>query len=169
MRRMITESDVEKLDSIQPSEIQKLGTITDADIASVKAMQSPKDATAGYVLTAVSGGTAEYKPQSAAGSRIHTNTKSFQDITIKTSTEYGTYLEIQVPCSNLIGCYFRWGLKMDTNTYIDLGMVSMMPYTNPLGGWDYARIYISPEAITKYSITAENKFSGNFRYVYFSD
>ena len=169
MRRMITESDVEKLDSIKPSEIQKLGKITDADIESVKAMQSPKDATAGYVLTAVSGGTAAYKPQSAAGSRISTNTKSFEDITINKSNEYGTYLEIQVPCSNLIAAYFRWGLKMDTNTYIDLGMVSMMPYANPLGGWDYARIYISPEAITKYSITAESKFSGNFRYVYFRD
>ena len=169
MRRMITEKDVEKLDSIQPSEIQKLGKITNADIESVQATQSPKDATAGYVLTAVSGGTAVYKPQSAAGSRIVTNTKSFQDITIKTSNEYGTYLEIQVPCSNLIASYFRWGLKMDANTYIDLGMVCISPYSNPLGGWDYVHIYISPEAITKYSITAENKFSGNIRYVYFKD
>ena len=169
MRRMITETEVEKLDSIKPSEIEKLGKITNADIESVQAMQSPKNAKAGYVLTAVSGGTAQYKPQSAAGSRISTNTKSFQDITIQTSDEYGTYLEIQVPCSNLIATYFRWGLKMDANTYIDLGMVSISPYANPLGGWDYIRIYISPEAITKYSITAANKFSGNIRYVYFRD
>ena len=34
MRRMITEKDVEKLDSIKPSEIEKLGKITDADIES---------------------------------------------------------------------------------------------------------------------------------------
>ena len=53
MRRMITETDVEKLDSIQPSEIEKLG-----------AMQDPKTATAGQVLTAVAGGKAEYKAPS---------------------------------------------------------------------------------------------------------
>ena len=156
MRRMITETDVEKLDSIQPSELEKLSRI-----------QDPKDSNTGNVLTVVSGGKAEYRKPASAGSRISANTKSFQDITIKTSTEYGTYLEIQVPCSNLIASYFRWGLRMDANTYIDLGMVSISPYSNPLGGWDYVRIYISPEAITKYSITAENKFSGNIRYVYY--
>lgn len=53
MRRMIAEKDAEKLDSIKPSEIEKLG-----------AMQDPKGATAGYVLTAVSGGKAEYKAPS---------------------------------------------------------------------------------------------------------
>ena len=66
---MITETDVEKLDSIQPSEIEKLGKITDADIESVKAMQSPKDATANYVLTADGQGKATYK-QSQSGARI---------------------------------------------------------------------------------------------------
>ena len=70
MRRMITETDVEKLDSIQPSEIKKLGKITNADIESVKATQSPKNAKTGYVLTAVSGGTAEYKAP-AAGTKIN--------------------------------------------------------------------------------------------------
>ena len=158
MRRMLTETEVEKLDSIQPSEIEKLSRIQDS-----------KDSNTGNVLTVVSGGKAEYRKPATAGSRISTNTKSFQDITIKTSNEYGTYLEIQVACSNLIASYFRWGLKMDANTYIDLGMVHISPYANPLGGWDYVRIYISPEAITKYSITAENKFSGNIRYVYFKD
>ena len=158
MRRMITETDVEKLDSIKPSEIEKLSRIQDS-----------KDSNTGNVLTVVSGGKAEYRKPATAGSRIVVNTKSFQDITIKTSTEYGTYLEIQVPCSNLIASYFRWGLKMDANTYIDLGMVSIAPYANPLGGWDYVRIYISPEAISKYSITAENKFSGNIRYVYYKE
>ena len=158
MRRMITESDVEKIDLIKPSEIEKLSRIQDS-----------KDSNTGNVLTVVSGGKAEYRKPATAGSRISANTKSFQDITIKTSTEYGTYLEIQVPCSNLIATYFRWGLKMDANTYIDLGMVSIAPYSNPLGGWDYVRIYIPPETITKYSITAENKFSGNIRYVYYNE
>ena len=69
---MITETDVDKLDSIKPSEIQKLGQITEADIQSVKAMQSPKNATAGYVLTAVSGGKAQYKP-AAGGTELDNN------------------------------------------------------------------------------------------------
>lgn len=69
MRRMITEKDVEKLDSIKPSEIEKLGKITDADIESVKATQSPIGATANYVLTADGKGKATYK-QSQSGARI---------------------------------------------------------------------------------------------------
>ena len=69
MRRMITETDVEKLDSIQPSEIEKLGKITNADIESVKAMQSPIGATANYVLTADGKGKATYK-QTQSGARI---------------------------------------------------------------------------------------------------
>ena len=69
MRRMITETDVEKLDSIKPSEIEKLGKITDADIESVQAMQSPIGATTNYVLTADGNGKATYK-QSQSGARI---------------------------------------------------------------------------------------------------
>ena len=61
---MITETDVEKLDSIQPSEIEKLGKITDADIESVQAMQSPKNAKADQVLTADGTGKAVYKDAS---------------------------------------------------------------------------------------------------------
>lgn len=158
MRRMITESDVEKLDIIQPSEIEKLSRIQDS-----------KDSNTGNVLTVVSGGKAEYRKPATAGSRISGNSKSFQDVTIQTSDEFGKYLEIQVPTGNIITANFRWGLKMDANTYIDLGMVSISPYSNPIGGWDFVRIYISPEAITKYSITAANKFSGNIRYMYYNE
>ena len=71
MRRMITEKDVEKLDSIKPSEIEKLGKITDADIENVKATQSPIGATANYVLTADGKGKATYKP---AGGQSYTAT-----------------------------------------------------------------------------------------------
>ena len=56
---MITESDVEKLDSIKPSEIEKLG-----------AMQDPKTATAGQVLTAVAGGKAEFKAPSGGAKHL---------------------------------------------------------------------------------------------------
>lgn len=67
---MLTETDIAKIDSLKPSEIQKLGKITEADIESVQAMQSPKNAKTGYVLTAVSGGTAQYKAP-AAGTKIN--------------------------------------------------------------------------------------------------
>lgn len=69
MRRMLTETEVEKLDSIKPSEIEKLGKITEADIESVQATQSPIGATANYVLTADGKGKANYK-QSQSGARI---------------------------------------------------------------------------------------------------
>ena len=69
MRRMLTETEVEKLDSIKPSEIEKLGKITNADIESVKATQSPIGATANYVLTADGQGKATYQ-QSKSGARI---------------------------------------------------------------------------------------------------
>lgn len=77
MRRMITEKDVEKLDSIKPSEIEKLGKITEADIESVQSMQSPKDATSGQVLTADGSGRAVYKSPASGGiKRIDSVSKS---------------------------------------------------------------------------------------------
>lgn len=53
MRRMLTETEVEKLDSIKPSEIEKPG-----------AMQDPKTAKANQVLTADGKGKAVYKDAS---------------------------------------------------------------------------------------------------------
>ena len=53
MRRMITDAEVEKLDIIKPSEIEKLG-----------AMQDPKEARANQVLTADGTGKAVYKDAS---------------------------------------------------------------------------------------------------------
>lgn len=82
MRRMITETDVEKLDSIKPSEIQKLG-----------AMQDPKDAKTGYVLTAVSGGKAQYKAP-AAGTKINRYWTSGMNMTadeLKTNSNFPGY------------------------------------------------------------------------------
>ena len=78
MRRMLTETEVDKLDSIKPSEIQKLGKSSDADIDSIKAMQSPKDAKANQVLTADGAGKAVYKDASG-GTKIGLvfTTKSF--------------------------------------------------------------------------------------------
>ena len=90
MRRMITEKDVEKLDSIKPSEIEKLGKITVADIESVKAMQSPKNANANAVLTADGRGNATYQPAGGAsyrGENFIYNTR----LNLKEDTEIPTF------------------------------------------------------------------------------
>lgn len=75
---MLTETEVEKLDSIKPSEIEKLGKITDADIESVQAMQSPKNAKANQVLTADGAGKAVYKdPSGGMKSNLYFTSKTF--------------------------------------------------------------------------------------------
>ena len=95
MRRMITETDVEKLDSIKPSEIEKLG-----------AMQDPKTATAGQVLTAVAGGKAEFKAQSGGdqyGIKYDLNTGE-HSATIRTDV-YGTYEKADGAYVSIRGIY----------------------------------------------------------------
>lgn len=143
---MITEKDVEKLDSIKPSEIEKLG-----------AMQDPKTATAGYILTALKSGKAEYrKPESASvGIMDH----SFSGLTIKTDAS-GTYIEEGVTANKVIGTFLTSDLKMNGTTSIDLGLVSVMPRKAVKGNFNGIRVYFSPEAITRYSITSDSVFSG---------
>ena len=171
MRRMITEKDVEKLDSIKPSEIEKLGKITDADIESVKAMQSPKNATDGYVLTADGQGKAVYRKPATAGSKIHSTTETIPSSKRIETDERGTFLEVQLSASHVINVYFYQPLKIknaDTWTTMDESCFKMVPYITGMGGWDYARIYFTQEAITKYSITAESQFYGVIHYDYYS-
>ena len=98
MRRMLTETEVEKLDSIKPSEIQKLGKITDADIESVQAMQSPIGATKNYVLTADGQGKATYKP---AGGQSYT-ARSVKVTVRLTVSPSGTANSIGAACTVLI-------------------------------------------------------------------
>ena len=170
MRRMLTETEVEKLDSIKPSEIEKLGKITDADIESVQAMQSPKNATNGYVLTADGNGKAVYQRPATAGSKIHSTTKSIPSKDRIQTGERGTYLEVQLSASHVINVYFYQPLRIkngDTWTTMDESCFKLVPYITGMGGWDYARVYFTQEAITKYSITAESQFGGVIHYDYY--
>lgn len=82
MRRMITEKDVEKLDSIKPSEIEKLG-----------AMQDPKTATSGQILTASADGKATFQnnPASLTISR-HVYQPRLKELTYRTSSQYPGYV-----------------------------------------------------------------------------
>ena len=69
MRRMITESDVEKLDSIKPSEMQKLA-----------AMQDPKTAQPNQVLTADGTGKAVFKDASGKTYNLVIGNMGIQDL-----------------------------------------------------------------------------------------
>ena len=170
MRRMITEKDAEKLDSIKPSEIEKLGKITEADIENVQATQSPKNATANQVLTADGKGKAVYKTPATAGSTIHSTTKSIPSSNKIQTDERGTFLQFQLSASHVITVYFYQPLTIKnggTTTKLDESCFKLVPYITGMGGWDYARIYFTAEAITKYSITADSQFSGVIQYNYY--
>ena len=157
---MITEKDVEKL-----------GKITDTDIESVQATQSPKNAKAGYVLTAVSGGTAEYKPAAASGSKIHAAGASIPRSEAIRTDETGTYLSVQLSYSNVIAAFLDWNSLKITGTgetAIDQSLVSVVVYPSSSGGWDNIRVYLAPEAISRYSITEATRFKGGFRIYYYA-
>ena len=133
MRRMITETDVEKLDSIQPSEIEKLGKITNADIESVQAMQSPIGATADYVLTADGAGKAKYQ-QSKSGARI---SYSFggggSSIPKSWFGSIGSYKAADFPGYKVAKTTFN-------NKSISIGFDSFPHYTKD----DGSKVYIAP-------------------------
>ena len=160
MRRMLTETEVDKLDSIKPSEIQKLGKITEADIESVQAMQSPKDAKANQVLTADGAGKAVYKD---ATSSVKVSGSYYSNAAISTD-ESGTYALIVIIGKKIMTACSTSVPTVDSQK-IDLSLISIVPFPGS-GGDTFIRIYFSPEAIKKYSITTQSKFSGNIRYYY---
>ena len=134
MRRMITESDVEKLDSIKPSEIQKLGQITEADIESVKAMQSPIGATTNYVLTADGNGKAVYK-QSQSGARISYSFGGGGSSIPKSwfNSSLGSYKKADFPGYAIAKTSFN-------DPSISVGFTSFPHYTKD----DGTKVYIAP-------------------------
>ena len=146
MRRMITETDVEKLDSINPSEMQKLA-----------AMQDPKTAHAGYILTALGDGKAEYRK--AESTSVGIMDHSFSGLSIKTDAS-GTYIEEPATANKVIATFLTGDLKMNGTTSINLGLVSVMPRKAVRSIFNGIRVYFSPEAITQYSITSDSTFSG---------
>ena len=160
MRRMLTETEVEKLDSIKPSEIQKLGKITDADIESVQAMQSPIGATTNYVLTADGKGKAVYKAQTSS---VKANSSYYSSINI-IEDESGTYALITVVGRRIINAYIENVPTVDSQK-IDMSLISTVPFPGSAGD-TFIRVYFSPEAIKKYSITTASKFTANIRYFY---
>ena len=154
MRRMITETDVEKLDSIQPSEMQKLSRI-----------QDPKDSNTGNVLTVVSGGKAEYRKPASGGTQIHHSTTSVNG-DIKQSPTYGYYVEKQdVYIPEIISCnFYNYQIKSG-DTIIPYSDVILMAiaYSN----YTSILILIPETTMAKYNLTVGSHITSNVGYYYY--
>ena len=156
MRRMLTEKDVEKIDSIDP-----------ADIETLKATGSPKGASSGYVLTADGKGKATYKKISA-GTTIQSNYLfSISQTGYQTDEDGNKFLSTEFYYSNrdIISVWMRSPLKADGVT-IPRAEYTLTKETNYQGGPDKVLIYLSDDTITKYSITAQTKFTGSVSLLY---
>ena len=156
MRRMITESDVEKLDSIQPSEIEKLG-----------AMQDPKEATAGKVLTADGTGKAVYKAAPSAGTKIFHTTESITN-EIKHSDIKGNYVEVYVRYGQyaLSPSFYNNPIKSGDTTipWSEVTLLTERVYPDV-----YVYIMIPEATMTKYNLTVGSPISANVSYFYYNE
>ena len=153
MRRMITESDVEKLDSIKPSEMKKLA-----------AMQDPKDALPGLVLTADSDGTAKYQMPSPYVPSVNFWPNSFQ--TYINFFENGPldqnnpndfiFSASITPEMSAINCYItrleKDGQLVEASYPLVNGVVIAINNSSEI------RIYISNELATKLNIQAGDSY-----------
>ena len=164
MRRMITETDVEKLDSIKPSEMQKLA-----------AMQDPKEARANQVLTADGTGKAVYKD--ASGNTGYALFISDQ----QTEENYCNFYTGDNPFPGLTDNMLYFDINVyDSNNILDLQVLSItstdqsqtmmmtelismgMIITHPTSA--STRVFIAPEIATRLAISDGS--STNVRYTY---
>ena len=155
MRRMLTEKDVDKIDSIDP-----------ADIETLKATGSPKGASSGYVLTADGNGKATYQYKQT-GTRIYDiYQQDFSQKGFATDSDGNKYLTIKATGDNTtiaFGEYLNGSIKAN-GVAIPTAESILMPYaTATFSGF---RIYFSDETITKYNLTAETQFTGRISYSY---
>ena len=158
MRRMITEKDVEKLESIKPSEIEKLG-----------AMQDPKTATAGQVLTAVAGGKAVYKP-AAGGSKIRNDWRTFGE-TEKLSPDdanYGKHIETYFSHTNVIlARLYPYSVFKIGDTQVPFTAVNVLVGQKYSAAATYIELCFSDEVVAKYNITADTDITFTLEVFYY--
>lgn len=148
MRRMLTEKDVDKIDSIDP-----------ADIETLKATGSPKGAKSGYVLTADGNGKATYKYKSG-GTTIQSNmAKQISKTGYETDADGNKFISSEFWDGNIISVVMRGSLKAD-NVVIPRAEYTLTWTISYQGGNDSVVIYLPNETITKYSITNQTKLSG---------
>ena len=154
MRRMLTETEVEKLDSIKPSEIEKLSRIQDS-----------KDSNTGNVLTVVSGGKAEYRKPASGGTQIYHSTTSVNG-DIKQSPTYGYYVEKQdVYCPEIISCHFYNFQLKSGETVIPYSDVTLMAIA--YSSYTSILILIPETTMTKYNLTVGSPITSNVGYYYY--
>ena len=128
MRRMLTETEVEKLDSIKPSEIQKLA-----------AMQDPKEASAGQILTATSDGKATFQNNPASLAIIRrVYQPRLNELTYRTSTQYPGYVgyyEIKdssfgIPAKSIISIVGQLEIFASGGGFIGIHPLVLVPSTD---------------------------------------
>lgn len=154
MRRMLTETEVEKLDSIKPSEIEKLSRIQDS-----------KDSNTGNVLTVVSGGKAEYRKPASGGTQIHHST-TWVNGDIKQSPTYGYYVEKQDSFNpEIISCNFYNQQIKSGDTVIPYSDVILMAISYSM--YTSILILIPETTMTKYNLTAGSPITSNVGYYYY--
>lgn len=156
MRRMLTEKDVEKIDSIDP-----------ADIETLKATGSPKSAKSGYVLTADGNGKATYQYKSGGTSINWENWQDFSAKGLTTDEDGNKCFTIDAHKGNtatLFGEYLNGSIKAD-NVAIPLAECVLMPYATAI--FKGYRVYFSDATIAKYNLTSETQFTGQIRYSYY--
>lgn len=170
MRRMLTETEVEKLDSIKPSEIEKLGKITNADIESVQATQSPKDATAGQVLTADGKGKAVYKDASGGTTRILTDTKRYanEKISTKFADRYGTYVKVNSGKHHVLTGKFDSYYTSVGGTNIKYTEAQII-IGDDTGTGDDLYVCFPDDVVSKYNITADTYISFGIKVTYYEE
>lgn len=150
MRRMLTEKDVDKIDSIDP-----------ADIETLKATGSPKGATSGYVLTADGNGKATYKYKSSGTVIDYNLMQSISGTGYQTDNNGNKFLSADAACGwddNILYIWVRGDLKAD-GVAIPRAEYTLTTNQNYTGGYDKILIYLPDETIAKHSITAQTNLT----------
>lgn len=155
MRRMITEKDVDKLDSIKASEIEKLA-----------AMQDPKTVENGYVLTANGRGQAVYATPASGGTKIIYRTTPF-NATIQQDAIKGTFAEIEASfAKHIVSLNYNENAVHCGDVKIPYSEVQLLSI--PLGTNSSITMLIPESTMTKYNLTIGSTIKTNIGYCYYN-
>ena len=153
---MITETDVEKLESVQPSEMQKLA-----------AMQDPKTVRNGWVLTANGRGQAVYAVPPSGGTRIVYRTTPFNTV-IQQDARKGTFAEIEASfAEHIVSLHYTTIALVCGDIQIPYSEVQLLSI--PLGTNSTITILIPEATMTKYNLTVGSKITTNIGYCYYNE
>lgn len=162
MRRMLTETDIEKVELIAPADIETLKAIDPTDIETLKATGSPINASSGYVLTADGKGKATYQ-KTSGGTTIQSDFgENISKTGYQTDADGNKFLSIPLwGGMEIITLWMRSPLKADGVTIprAEYTLTKQADYAS-IGGSDTILIYLPDETITKHSITDQTKFTG---------